>query len=229
MIISFMKKAITLLCLVLVTFSLNAATYYVGAEGGVAFNSVVANKGYRNYEYKMGVGYKASIPVVIKFNDIIGLETGVSVYGKYYKYSQEVVGYNNNKQTNFNLEIKNGFVTFPVALRLSYPISQFDIYTTIGGYLGVWAYGSRSGSVINGNEKSENVSEKTDLSLYNRFDSGVRVSVGTGVNFGSFYGYIQVEYDFSITDMNKRQKHGAYRVHNSTLLVTLGLLWGINK
>ncbi len=224
-----MKKVVTLFFLVLVTFSLSATVCYVGAEGGVAFSSVVASKGYRDYEYKMGVGYKASIPVVIKFTENIGLDTGVSVYGKYYKYSQDVVGNNSKKQTNFDLDIKNGFVTFPVALRLSYPISRFDIYTSLGGYLGVWAYGNRSGKVINGNDKSENVSEKTDLTLYNRFDSGVRVSVGTGVKFGSFYGYLQWEYDFSLTDMNKRQKYGAYRMHNSTFLVTLGLLWGINK
>ncbi len=223
-----MKKTITLLSLVLVAFSLSAATYYVGADGGVTLNNVIAQKGYRNYDYSMGVGYKVSIPIVITFNDNLGLESGVSVYGKYYKYSQTVDA-GGKKQANFDLNIRNGFLTFPVAFRLAFPISNFEIFTTLGGYLGAWVYGNRSGSVINGNDKSESVNEYTDLSLYNRFDAGVRSTVGAGVNFGQFLAYLQGEYDFSITDMNKRQKYGSYKIHNSTFLVTLGILWGINK
>lgn len=223
-----MKKTIVILMLILASFSLSAAVYYVGAEGGVTLNSVIAGKGYRDYKYNLGVGYKASLPFVITFTDNLGLETGLSVYGKYYKYSQEV-STGNSKQMNFNLDVRNGFLTLPIAFRLSFPVSSFDIYTTLGGYMGFWVYGNRSGVVINGNSEKESVNEYTDLSLYNIFDAGVRASIGAGMNFGHFFGYLQGEYCLSLTDMNKAQKYGSYPIHNSTFLVTLGILWGINK
>lgn len=215
--------------LALTLVSLNAATYYVGADGGATLSTAVAGKGYRNYTYSYGVGYKAGVPFVVMFNDNLGIKTGVSMYGKYYRYSQTVTGYSGEPQTNFLLSIKNGFLEFPIALKADLPLNGFDLYFTAGGYVGAWLYGNRSGSVHNGNSKAENVSEDTDLNLYNRFDAGVSVSVGGGIEFGQFVGYVEGEYALSLTDMNKSQKFGSFPVHNSTFAVTLGLLWGINK
>lgn len=210
--------------LVLLSVSLSAATYHIGYEGGVTLNSVIAGKGYRDYKYSMGVGYKASIPFVVEFNDNLGLETGLSLYGKYYKYSQTVAISSDNKQTNFDYEVRNDFIIFPLCVRFTLPVSDFELYTTLGGYMGVWGHGNRSGSVININEKKESVSEETDLSLYNMFDAGLRATLGAGVNFGPFLGYLQGEYSFSLTDMNKWQRHGAYHIHNSSFVISLGLL-----
>lgn len=224
-----MKKTIIILMLVLASFSLSAAVYYVGAEGGVTLNTVIAGKGYRDYKYNLGVGYKVSVPFVVEFTDNLGLETGLSVYGKYYRYSQVVNAYG-KKQTNFDLDVRNGYLSLPVAFRLSVPVSSsFDIFTTLGGFMGFWVYGNRSGSVVNGNSAKESVNEYTDLSLYNIFDAGVRATLGAGMSFGPFLGYLEGEYCLSLTDMNKSQKYGSYHIHNSTFLVTLGILWGINK
>ena len=223
-----MKKFIAITSLLLAALTLSAATVYVGAEGGVTFNTVVAAKGYRNYRYSPAVGYKVSVPVVVTFNDNMGLETGLGVYAKNHRYSQTVSS-SGTEQTNFDLSVSNGFVTLPVLFRFSIPVKQFDIYASVGGFVGYWVYARKAGYVLNGNSKKENVDTMTDLSLYNQIDAGVAAKLGFDINFGSFQGYVQGEYDLSLTGMNKSQKHGAYITHNSTFCVTLGILWGINK
>ena len=223
-----MKKLIVISALLCAVLTLSAATVYVGAEGGVTFNTVLAAKGYRDYSYSPAAGYKVSVPVVVTFNDNMGLETGLAVYAKNHGYSQTVSA-SGTRQTNFDLSISNGFVILPLLFRFSIPVKQFDIYASVGGFAGCWVYARKAGFVLNGNAKKENVDTMTDLSLYNRIDAGVSAKLGCDINFTSFQGYIQGEYDLSLTDMNRSQKHGGYITHNSTFCVTLGILWGINK
>ncbi len=223
-----MKKAISILTLLCVMLALPAVSYYVGADGGVTFNTVIAGKGYRNYEYDWGTGYKASIPFVVEFSDNLALETGFSLYGKSYNYSQKVET-GETKQTNFDLSVRNGFVTLPLLVRFSVPFGKFGLYSSLGGWVGFWAYGTRSGSVVNGNDNSESVSEKSDLSLYNRFDAGVSAKLGFDVDLGPVMGYVEGEYDLALTDMNVRQKYGSFPIHNSSFSVTVGALVEIAK
>lgn len=220
-----MKKVIVFFTLLLTLMSLSALSWYIGGDGGVTFNTVVAGNGYRDYKYDYRVGYKAEVPVVISFNDYVGLESGVAIYGKNYKYSQSVK-YNN--QTNFNYIIRNGFISFPFSVRASYPIKDFSVFLSLGGFMGVWVYGRREGTAINQNDWTVDVSEKTNFSYYNRFDAGIRVRVGADYEFYSFKVYASCEYLYSLSDMNKKQRHGAYQIHNSTFSVTLGILYRFN-
>ncbi len=222
-----MKKPIVILTLLSAMLGLGAASYYVGAEGGVTFNTVAAGRGYRSYEYDWAVGYKTSVPFVVQFNDNFALETGLSLYGRSYNYSQKVDLSDGGKQTNFDLAVRNGFMTVPLLARVYIPVGEFDFYASLGGWIGFWAYGSRKGTVMNGNDKSESVEEKTDLSLYNRFDAGVSAKLGFDVDFGPVRGYVEGEYGLTLTDMNVRQKHGSFPVHNSTFCVTIGALMEI--
>ncbi len=218
-------KKLTVFCIFLLSLmSLSAAVYYVGADGGVTFNSVIAGKGYRDYKYDYSVGYKAEVPVVISFNDYLAFESGVSIYGKNYKYSQSV-----KDQVNFDYTINNGFLSFPFSLKVSYPIKDFSLFLSLGGYMGGWLYGSREGTAVSQNDREVDVSEKTDLSHYNRFDAGIRVRIGAGYEFYCIKVYTAVEYLYSLSDMNKRQKYGSYPIHNSTFALTLGLLYRINN
>lgn len=219
-----MKKALTIFLLSLSVFTLSATDYYLGAEGGIAFNTVVAGKGYRNYKYSVSSGYKVSVPFTIMFTKNYGLDTGLSLYGKNYKYSQRVAVSSTSNQTNFNLKIENIFLELPVSFRLNFPLKSFDLYCSLGGYVGWWLYGDRSGTTINGNGNGEAVDEITDLSLYNRIDAGVSVEFGADINFYErFRSYIEAEIAFSATSMNKKQKFGAYLTHNATLSITLGM------
>ncbi len=224
-----MKKTVTILLLLSVMLSLSATTYYVGADGGMTATMVVAGEGYRDYKYSVGLGYKASVPVVIMFDKHLGLDTGISLYGKYYKSAQSIKS-GSTSQDNFVLDVKNGFLEFPIALRAILPIgSSIDAYFSLGGYVGWWLYGVRSGSVMNMNDEKESVSEMTDLSYYNRLDAGISTKIGCGYSFDSFRLYGENEFAFSLTDMNKAQKYGAFPIHNITYSVTLGLLWRIDK
>ncbi len=223
-----MKKTIALLMLLVVVASLGATTYYAGLDGSVVLSNIAAGKGYRDYKYKESSGYKVSIPVVMMFTKNFGLDTGVLLYEKNYNYSQTVTAYGQT-QKNFDLDIRNLYLEFPLAFRSSVAFDELDFYCSLGGYIGALLYGERSGEVMNINGTYDKVNEITDLSLYNRFDAGVSAKVGVGVNMGRFRFYYDAEYDYSLTDLNKWQRHGAYHIHNASFALTFGLLWRINK
>ncbi len=221
-----MKRIIVICTLLVFLISLSASEYYIGADGGVTFNTVIAGSGYRDYKYDWRQAYKAEVTFAAALNNYFALESGISMYEKNYEYSQSVE-YNNN-QTNFDYTIRNGFLSFPFSVRSSYPIKDFSFFLSLGGYVGVWIYGFREGTAINQNGREVDVSEKTDLSYYNDFDGGIRLRVGADYKFYSFKIYTALEYLYSISDMNKRQKRGAYPIHNSTFAITVGLLYRIN-
>ncbi len=226
LIIGSMKKTVAIIVISAVMLTLGAATYYVGADGGVTLGNVISGGGYRDYRYSWAAGYKASIPVVISLDENIAVETGVSMYGKYYRGSQFLTSL---FTYTYQLDVKNGFLEFPLSFRVTFPVNIVDIYLSLGGFMGAWLYGSRNGTVLDMNGKDVPVDEVTDLSYYNRFDAGMSAKFGVAVNLGAFKLYLENEASLSLTDMNVRQKHGANPIHNFTYAATLGVLWGINK
>lgn len=223
-----MKRIIAIIVFSAVMLTLGAATYYVGAEGGVTTNTVISGGGYRNYEYSWAPGYKASVPVIVEFNDTFALETGLSMYGKYYISSQMVTSGSYSFET-YNLKVRNGFLELPASLRLTFRTNIADLYVSVGGYMGLWLYGSRSGKVMNLGAYYENVDEVTDLSLYNRFDAGLNAKYGFALNIGAFKIYAAIEMTYSLTDLNAGQKYNSSPLHNFTYSPQMGFLWGINK
>ncbi len=224
-----MKKTMILLLLTLAICSLSAATVYVGGELGINSNSIIAGRGYSGYEYSAAVGADFSVPVVVEFTPNIALQTGLSLQEKAYEYTKNVK-VKGETDTIFVYSVSNCFVELPLALRMSINFggSRWGAFCTVGGYLGYWAYGTRSGNAY-GFTSVRPVEEETDLSLYNRFEAGVSLAGGVDVEFGSYDAYLLFGYSLSLTDMNKSQKYASYPVHNSTVSVAAGLLWGINK
>ncbi len=224
-----MKKTMTLLLLTLALCSLSAATVYVGGEIGINSNSVIAGSGYSGYEYSASAGADIAVPVVVEFTPNFALQTGLSLQGKAYGYTKNVTikGENN---TIFAYSVGNSFIELPLSLRMSLNFggSRWGAFCTVGGYLGYWTYGMRSGAAY-GFTSARPVEEETDLSLYNRFEAGVSLAGGVDVEFGSYDAYLLFGYSLSLTDMNKSQKYASYPMHNSTVTVAAGLLWGINK
>lgn len=224
-----MKKTMTLLLLTLALCSLSAATVYVGGEVGLNSNSIIAGSGYSGYEYSGGRGVDISLPVVVEFTPNIALQTGASFQMKGYGYMKNVT-IKGEKTEILEYSVMNSFVEVPLALRLSLSFggSRWGAFATLGGYCGYWVYGYRTGDAY-GLTSVRPVEEKTDLSLYNRFEAGLSAAVGADVEFGSFDAYLLVGYSISLTDMNKSQKYASYPMHNSTVTVAAGLLWGVNK
>lgn len=224
-----MKKTMTLLLLTLALCSLSAAAVYVGGEVGINSNSIIAGSGYSGYEYSGGRGVDISLPVVVEFTPNIALQTGASFQMKGYGYMKNVT-IKGEKTEILEYSVMNSFVEVPLALRLSLSFggSRWGAFATLGGYCGYWVYGYRTGDAY-GLTSVRPVEEKTDLSLYNRFEAGLSAAVGADVEFGSFDAYLLVGYSISLTDMNKSQKYASYPMHNSTVTVAAGLLWGVNK
>ncbi len=224
-----MKKTMTLLLLTLALCSLSAATVYVGGEVGLSSNSIIAGSGYSGYEYSIGKGADISVPVVVEFTPNIALQTGASFQMKGYGYMKNVT-IKGEKTEILEYSVMNSFVEVPLALRLSLSFggSRWGAFAVLGGYCGYWVHGYRTGEAY-GLTSARPVEEETDLSLYNRFEAGLSASVGADVEFASFDAYLLVGYSISLTDMNRSQKYASYPMHNSTVTVAAGLLWGINK
>ncbi len=237
-----MKRIIALTVIALTLFSLSAFTYHVGLSAGGDLNCIIAAKGYRNYEYGLKAGFTGGADFLLDFTKSLSLESGITYIGRDYSYK---------RGSSIDYRVNNGFLILPVALRLAFPLrasaetavenedgttetvtgkvdSGFSLFGGVGGYVGLWLYGKRSGSVM-GFGEMEKVDEYTDLDSYNRFDAGVLASFGVGMDIGKIDAYVKLMYLQSLTDMNKKQSHGAYPIHNATVSLTLGVLWGINK
>ncbi len=224
-----MKKTMTLLLLTLTLCSLSAATVYVGGEVGINSNSVIAGSGYSGYEYSRGRGFDISVPVVVEFTPNIAIQTGASFQMKGYGYMKNAA-IKGEKFEILEYSVMNSFIEVPLALRLSLSFggSRWGAFAVLGGYCGYWTHGYRTGEAY-GLTSARPVEEDTDLSLYNRFEAGLSAALGADVEFGSFDAYLLVGYSISLTDMNRSQKYASYPVHNSTVTVAAGLLWGVNK
>ena len=241
-----MKKCLVLVLLVLTVFSLGAVTYHVGISAGGDLNFVVAGKGYRDYRYGAKVGFTGGIDFVLDFTKHLSLESGITYMNKNYSYKRSTSGV-----TTVDYRVSNGYLLLPVEMRVTIPLpakvektvenedgtvstvtekgeSDFSLFLSGGGFVGVWLYGKRSGTVM-GITGKESVDELTDLSVYNQFDAGFLVSLGVSMDIGKIDCYAKLGYMQSLTDMNKKQTYGSYPIHNSSVSLTLGALWGINK
>ncbi len=226
-----MKKTIILLLLVTALCSLGAATVYVGAEAGLNGNAIIAGKGYSGYDYTKMFGGSLSVPVVVEFTPNLALQTGASFVMKDYIYSKTIT-YQGQQGTVLGYVCMNGFAEIPFALRCSvnFGKSNWGAFATVGGFVGFWAGGIRTGKVYGFmSSEAQDVEDDLDLDYYNKVQAGVSASAGFDVEFGSFDAYLSVQYALSLTDLNKTQKYAQYPVHNSTVTVAAGLLWGVNK
>lgn len=233
-----MKKLVTLLTLVLVVFGLSAATVSVGVEGGADYNTIIAGKGYRDYKYSGKFSYTVSVPVVVEFTPSLGLETGLSFTEKDYHYKRTTGTLQYAELSNLDTidyTLYNGFVSFPVAFRYTLSFgeeSDLALYATAGGFVGYWVKGRRTGKVLGASLSvaSENIDEAVNFDYYNRFDAGLLATLGLKWQFSEkFDAFVEAGYSLSLTDMNKHQKHGSYPIHNSTVTISGGIMWGINK
>lgn len=228
-----MKKFISLLSLILLALSLSAATCYVGFEAGADYNMVIAGKGYRDYSYTGKFNFTSSLPVLIGLTPSIGIETGLSYYARDYGYRRTVKDGSDTYDT-LDYVRYNHFIELPVALCYTFnrPDSDNAFFLSGGGFVGYWVSGKRAGLAYNmGTEPGLTpFDEKTDLNSYNRFQAGIIMSLGMKWQLlENMTCHIRLGYSLSLTDLNRYQKYGAYPIHNSTLYLTCGLMWGIKK
>ena len=228
-IVTSMKKTLTVILLALTLSCLGAATVYIGGEGGLTLNSIIAGKGYGGYEYNTKASSSFSIPVVVEFTPSFGLQTGVSFVTKSYDYTKTVTT-KGVASTILGYTCSNSFIEVPVAFRysLTFGESRWGAFFTAGGFAGFWAYGNRSGQVT-GFTSVQSVDEDTDLSYYNRFQAGVSASLGVECEFGKCDAYLSFGYALTLTNLNRSQKYDSFPVHNSTMTVAAGIMWGVNR
>ncbi len=236
-----MKKTASLILILFLVYSLGAAVVSVGCEMGPNYNMIIAGKGYRDYRYEGKFNLTARAPVVIEFTPSIGLQTGVVYIEREYGYRRSAV----NKSLSaistepyyfdtIDYEFHNQFLDFPLALRYTYTFGEsgWSVYGTLGGFAGFWIDSKRAGAGLNVDlePQMDAVSDELDLDYFNRFDAGVEAAVGVKWQFSKKVdAHVSLGYALSLTDMNKAQEHGSYPVHNSTLSLTGGVMWGINR
>ena len=216
-----MKKTTALFLVLLSSLVLSASSFLVGGSASVTVNSVIAGENYRNYRYTSRDGVKLSVPVIWEFGKYTALESGLDYTTKNHhlarSYYDRVV----------DLDITNGFVSLPLALRLSLPLDDFfSLSLSLGGYAGFWCFKQSTGIVVGMSKEEQSVSEKEDLSLRNRFEYGVFLSLGFSFDFRSCVFSLFSGYSLDISDMNLPQKNG-YPIHNSTFLLGAGLTWRV--
>ncbi len=224
-----MKKVLVILTLFLLVFPLSAIKVRAGASMGFSINSIIAGKGYRNYEYGEKPGFSFSADFVLDFTSFSGIETGIEYIGRNYSISRSAF-YSGSESTVLAYTVTNSFLLVPLALRFTLPVSMNDdkdiltVFSSVGGYASFWMTGRRRGRELT-LSYSADVDEKTDLDLYNRFDGGLAASLGLLIGKRDTQWSFRLSYSLSLTDMNRYQRHGAYPIHNSTFVFSSGILW----
>ena len=231
-----MKKTVALLFIMTsALLLLSAATVSLGLEAGADYNMIKSGNGYRNYTYSDKIGAAASIPVLIEFTPSLALETGVSYYLKNFGYSRSV------SEDTSSVPVKtldytsyNHFVELSAAFHYTYAIPQSSTLYLIasgGGFIGFWVYGSRAGYAysISRNPKLTYFKDTLNLDNYSIFQAGVYASLGVKWQFSRKTSlFIRAGYSYTLTDLNKMQKYGAYPVHISTIVLSGGIMWRVN-
>lgn len=213
-------------------FSLSAAALSVGLEAGADWNGIIAGEGYRNYAYSNKNGFTVSIPVLLELMPSLELETGLSYAMKNYGYSRTVEDDPASVRT-LDYSRYNHFIEVPVALRYTDTLggSGVSLFASVGGFVGFWVYGSRSGYAysISRNPGLIPFDEKTDLENYNICQAGVSASLGVKFKLSDRAdSYIRAGYCLALTDLNRAQKYGSYPIHNSTVTLTGAVTWRVN-
>ncbi len=229
MIISQMKKILVTLTILTLAFSLSALGCRVGASAGLSVNSVIAGKGYRNYEYGEKSGLFLSADLVLDLDSLFGIETGIGYIGRNYTVSRKAA-YAGSESTVLSYTVSNSFLLVPLQLRFTLSVLGSDggdrlmVLSSVGGYASWWLTGRRRGKELT-LSYSADVDEKTDLDLYNRFDGGLLTSLALVLESGDTQWNFRLSYLLSLTDMNRHQDYGAYPIHNSTFIFSSGILW----
>lgn len=228
-----MRKTIAALFFFLMIFSLPASALSVGLEAGADYNGIIAGAGYRSYTYSSKPGFTLSIPVLVELGPSLELETGLSYFMKNYGYSRTVEDDSTTIKT-LDYSRYNHFIEVPVALRYTDTLgisSRVSLFASVGGFVGIWVYGSRSGRAYSISRNPELIpfNEKTDLENYNICQAGVSASLGVRFRLSDRTdSYIRAGYSLALTDLNKAQKYGSYPIHNSTVTLTGAVTWRVN-
>jgi hypothetical protein len=209
--------------------------WFIGAEGGYAYNTLYTETGYRPFsQYESGHGFRVGIPVRFVIFDWLALQSGVQFIQKNYSS----VRTNDDKiYANYT----NSFIEFPLLVQVSTKVGIDDLrlFATAGAELGVWVAQHQEGSAAiialpgyNDDRDTSDIKYQSfneDIAWNdtrdNRFTASLVAGLGVAYTLKPCTFYIEGRYHFGLTDLEKAyQRNKAPRI-NDTVSVSAGVLF----
>jgi hypothetical protein len=241
------KKSIFLLFSFLFCFSIYSnAQFSWGLEAGYTSNHLVtdnSNQSFTNYTSRSG--FTVAIPALYKLNDWLSLKTKLTYIQK--NYSIVRTGYYAGIYQNNN----NSYLQIPLMLQCNFGDDNFQGFVNLGVYGGYWLAGKQKGveaNILNPvdsaaysstapstylnetNGYSYNESYAFDSRKDKRFEFGY--VAGLGLNYELKKGkklFAEANYYYSVTDQQKKYQTNLVPRYNSTVAITVGILFSIGN
>lgn len=214
-----MKRLLFAVALLLLSMTLHAGTLNIGIEGGYTIGFYDYRGAVRNgTNFKLGHAFEIAVPLEYRFNDIVGISSGIRYIGK--SYGRENIL---NNETVFDLRNVEHFFEIPLTLRVSADFGIWRLFAGAGGYIGIRFLSTEMGATgIPMVGTSWNVIPY-DADNDNLFDAGIIAEAGFGYSFNG-RGELQIiaRYQYSLTDLDKNYQEEHIERYIDTLSITAG-------
>jgi hypothetical protein len=204
--------------------------WYIGLEGGYAYNTLYSSTGYRAFtEYKDGDGFTIGLPVRYQFFDWFALQTAFQYIQK--NHALVRTGLNDA----IHSEWTNSFVEVPLVANFSFGSKNLRGFLNTGGYIGFWADSHIKGAALNVSENAYDL-EKIHYESYdeqapwddrrdNRFEAGLLAGIGVQYAISACTFYAEGRFNYGLTDLQKDYMLQKVPRINDTITIQAGVLF----
>lgn len=223
------KLLLFLILLVMPLSSLPAASWSIGLGAGPVIGGVAASTGYReDTRYTLSYAYNVSIPVGIYFDNGLGIETGLRLTDRSYRY---VHGYQG--EDSLDIHEHNAYIELPLMMTGSWRAGRSAFSLGAGAYIGVLAYKRECGSFHTPSTRQdfediivEYDSWKDIDSTDMRFEAGLSVKLSAAFRLaGGLDIFIEGRGDFALTPTDRRYQDGQAMRYNMHGVISAGLAY----
>ncbi len=209
--------------------SLFADSWAVGFNAGYVLNGVKASSGYREEtSYDVFHGYGVSIPIQYYFTDDLGLETGLRLTERSYRYVHSFDG-----ETILDIHEHNAYLEIPIMMIKSWNVNRFSFSFGLGGYLGLLVYKTEGGSflTLSFNQDLDFITERyytwKDIDTSdNLFEAGLSVKLSSTFEIVEDIDiFFETRGDFSFTPIEREYQENQSFRYNLSAVFSLGVLY----
>jgi hypothetical protein len=216
-----MKTLLRLLLVVIVMGLTNPGfTQNFGIKAGLNLSNMLVKDDDERYSDDLNIlpGFQVGATVEFPIKDMFGIETGILVSTKGFKYDEDELGYAGGTTLYY--------IDIPINGKAYFDVGDVKIYGAFGPYIGIGIYGQTKAKYSYGGDTQ---TEKQDIKWgkdddeddLRRIDMGL--SFGAGVEVSSFV--FGIAYELGLANISSYISDGA-KMKNRSFGITVGLKFG---
>lgn len=231
-----MKRTLLLFCLAAFSaLPAAAVTWFLGFEGGYAYNDYSVNTQYAyDMRYTGANAFSIGVPVQLDILDWLGVHMDLQYVQKNNKM------YRTHSYDGIYTDTQNHYLQVPVLVNFSFGGDRVCGYASVGGYMGCWLASHRKGVAMTTTAPSVTLGgalyrfdeyRELEANHDNRFDAGAAGNLGIRVKIDErmvffaegtlYYGLVSTEKTRNLVSPTPR--------YNTTYALQVGLLFALDR